>query len=138
MVRVFGEEPGDKFNKSLVGFMPQELALYDELTVDETLQFFGHLYCMQEHRIELSIQYLIKFLNLTEQRKQIVATLRYWQLGRTELSIIYNLTFVILKAAAKSVDCPWQLLSSTSPNWPSLTNQLSAWTRSFRMQFGII
>ena len=76
MVRVLGQEPGDKFNKSLIGFMPQELALYNELTVEETLEYFGRLYCMQDYQLKLSIEYLIRFLNLAEERKQLVITLR--------------------------------------------------------------
>ena len=56
--------------------MPQELALYNELTVEETLEYFGRLYCMQDYQLKLSIEYLIRFLNLAEERKQLVITLR--------------------------------------------------------------
>ena len=77
-VRVCGYDPhSSKFDKSLVGFMPQELALYDEFTAIETLRYFGLLYCMNKFQLEYSIENLVTFLDLTHCQDQKVDTLRY-------------------------------------------------------------
>ena len=43
-IRVFGGTPGSRLSGvpgPRVGYMPQELALYAEFTIQETLQYFG-------------------------------------------------------------------------------------------------
>lgn len=76
MVRVCGREPGVTLNKSTIGFMPQELALYDEFNVIETLRYFGHLHSMDKRALDRSVDFLIDFLGLTEYKSQYVNTLR--------------------------------------------------------------
>lgn len=76
-MRVCGYDPhSNKFDRSLVGFMPQELALYDEFTPIETLRYFGSLYCMNQFQLEHSIENLVSFLDLTHCQDQKVVTLR--------------------------------------------------------------
>ena len=47
-VDVFGEPPGPKAKTGVpgrrVGYMPQELALFDEFSISETLIYFARLY----------------------------------------------------------------------------------------------
>ena len=47
-VDVFGEPPGPKAKSGVpgrrVGYMPQELALFDEFSISETLIYFARLY----------------------------------------------------------------------------------------------
>ena len=48
-VMVFGGKPGSKISGvpgPRVGYMPQELALYSEFTLRETLNYFGHIFGM--------------------------------------------------------------------------------------------
>ncbi|GFU24645.1 ABC transporter G family member 20 [Nephila pilipes] len=73
-VKVFGKIPGH--GKCLipgpgVGFMPQELALYPEITTEETLTYFGRLYQLEQHVIEERISFLINFLDIPDKTKQI-------------------------------------------------------------------
>ena len=48
LVHVFGEPPGPKSKSGVpgrrVGYMPQELALFDEFSITETLIYFARLY----------------------------------------------------------------------------------------------
>ncbi|RWS05741.1 ABC transporter G family member 23-like isoform X2, partial [Dinothrombium tinctorium] len=66
-VLVFGLKPGSK--QSLVpgpgvGYMPQEISLYSELSIRETLKFYGRLFGMKRMEITSKIRFLINFLNL--------------------------------------------------------------------------
>ncbi len=69
-VKVFGEEPGS-YNSLVpgpgVGYMPQEIGLFQEFTIEETLTFFGRLFRLPKATIKHSIQFLITFLDLPDK-----------------------------------------------------------------------
>ncbi|GFU44448.1 ABC transporter G family member 23 [Trichonephila clavipes] len=49
----------------------RELALYPEITTEETLMYFGRLYQMERHVIEERISFLISFLDIPDKTKEI-------------------------------------------------------------------
>ena len=55
-----------------VGYMPQELALYGEFTIEETLKYFGRVYDLPKDVIEKRTQFLIDFLDLPKARRLIM------------------------------------------------------------------
>src|SRR5699024_6026218 len=73
-VTVLGHEPGSK-NSSVpgasVGFMPQEITLYDDLTIDETLRYFAALLGMSELKIKSQIEFFLSFLHLSEPSRLV-------------------------------------------------------------------
>lgn len=54
----------------------QQLALYDRMTTEETLAYFGHIYDMSEDEIEKRSALLIDFLEIPSSPSGTVA-LRY-------------------------------------------------------------
>ena len=65
-VYVFGGEPGTKESGipgPRVGYMPQELALYDEFNIRETLEYFGRLYRLSSAYVQSQIEFLFKLLD---------------------------------------------------------------------------
>ncbi|CAG2162880.1 unnamed protein product [Oppiella nova] len=73
-ISVFGEQPGCKTSHIPgpgVGYMPQELALFTEFTIEETLIYFGSLYHMDLDHIQDRIQFLIKLLNLPQKERKV-------------------------------------------------------------------
>ena len=69
-MKVFGEVPGS--HKSLVpgpgvGYMPQEIGLFNEFTIKETLFFFGRLYRLPIQMIRTRTEFLITFLELPDK-----------------------------------------------------------------------
>lgn len=54
-----------------VGYMPQELALFPELTVQETLRYFGQLYKMPREKIQSRIEYIVNFLGLPGSNRRV-------------------------------------------------------------------
>ena len=49
----------------------QELALYPEITMEETLFYFGRIYQMSERNIKDRISFLAEFLDIPDKRKLI-------------------------------------------------------------------
>ena len=47
--------------------MPQDLALYEEFSIRETLTFFGRLHQMSQDDVEERIEFLVEFLNLPDK-----------------------------------------------------------------------
>ncbi|XP_054161211.1 ABC transporter G family member 23-like [Oppia nitens] len=73
-ISVFGEQPGAKTSHIPgpgVGYMPQELALFTEFTIEETLRYFGSLYHLDSDYIENRIEFLIKLLNLPPKNRKV-------------------------------------------------------------------
>jgi len=65
-VAVTGDVPG-----SGVGYAPQELALYTDLSIAETLAFHGRLHGMGRAEIAARQDWLIDFLDLPEPTRQV-------------------------------------------------------------------
>ena len=74
MIRVFGREPGSTFSPVPgpgVGYMPQELALFPDFTIKETLRYFGQLYRMSPKDIKARTKFLITLLHLPEKSRLV-------------------------------------------------------------------
>ena len=64
-VKVLGKKPQDPAVRPMVGYMPQETALYVDLTVRENLELFGRLYGLSKKALAARIKDLLEFVNLT-------------------------------------------------------------------------
>ncbi len=73
-VYINGEEVGDnelKFRNEL-GFVPQSVALYGDLSAEENLKFFGSLYNMDSSVLKKNISEYLNAVGLYERRKDTV------------------------------------------------------------------
>ncbi|EDW03077.1 ABC transporter G family member 20 [Drosophila grimshawi] len=73
-VRVLGVKPGEPGSGvpgSRVGFMPQEIALVEEMTVKETIFYFGRIYGLTDERIREKFKDLKDLLQLPPARQMI-------------------------------------------------------------------
>jgi ABC-type multidrug transport system ATPase subunit len=73
-IRVFGVEPNSKkceIPGPGVGYMPQEIALFNELTIEEILCYFGTIYHMSRDLIQKRIEHLIDLLRLPKKDRKI-------------------------------------------------------------------
>lgn len=73
-VRVFGGLPGDKdvgVPGPRVGYMPQEIALYREFSIEETFRFFGRIYGMPYSEIAKQTAFLHELLDLPSAKSRI-------------------------------------------------------------------
>jgi ABC-type multidrug transport system ATPase subunit len=51
--------------------MPQELALYSDFTIKETLQYFGRIYNLRPAFVESQLEFLIKLLDLPPSERYV-------------------------------------------------------------------
>lgn len=58
--------------------MPQEIALYNEFNISETLIYFGLLHKMNQKNIEARREFLVEFLDLPP-KERLVKNLRYFK-----------------------------------------------------------
>jgi ABC-2 type transport system ATP-binding protein len=65
--------PGKQAVKRLIGIVPQTVALYETLTAQENLLFFGQLYGLAGKELKDRIHWAFEIVNLTERRNDKVS-----------------------------------------------------------------
>ncbi|XP_057338569.1 ABC transporter G family member 20 isoform X1 [Microplitis mediator] len=71
---VLGGKPGTKGSGvpgKQVGYMPQEIALYGEFTIRETMMYFGWIFGMDTSEIVERLRFLLQFLDLPSQNRLV-------------------------------------------------------------------
>jgi len=58
-----------------IGFMSQKFSLYDDLTVEENIDFFSGMYGVPRERREERKQYVLRMADLAERRRALTGTL---------------------------------------------------------------
>jgi len=91
-LEVFGRPVPDGFRgiAHRIGYMPQEVALYRDLTVRENLEFFGGLYGLEGRPLRAKIDELLEFMDMARRGRQTVETLSGVELRRTSLACALN------------------------------------------------
>ena len=73
--RLLGEEVPVREVIHRIGYMPQEMAIYTDLTVHENLELFAGMYTMSRSNFEGAERDLLEMIDLAERRDSLVATL---------------------------------------------------------------
>ncbi|MER2063500.1 MAG: ABC transporter ATP-binding protein [Alkalibacterium sp.] len=60
--------------RQVLGVVPQEIALYEELSAYENMKFFGRIYGLKGEKLEERIRDVLELIGLTERRKDRVET----------------------------------------------------------------
>ncbi|MFD2045223.1 ABC transporter ATP-binding protein [Ornithinibacillus salinisoli] len=60
--------------RKMLGVVPQEIALYEELSAHENLKFFGEIYKVKKNMLEDRIQEVLEMVGLKERQKELVKT----------------------------------------------------------------
>ena len=66
--------PADPSVRSLIGVAPQALAIYEELTGEENIKFFGTMQGLSGRRLNERAAWVLDFVGLTERCKHRVST----------------------------------------------------------------
>ena len=100
-----------------VGYMPQELALYPEFTIQETLSYFGRIFGMSAARIRERTEFLMTFLDLPRAHKRLIREMSGGQQRRVSLAaaLLHEPELLILDEPTVGVDpllrrCIWNHL----------------------------
>ncbi len=59
-----------------IGYMSQKFSLYDDLTVDENIEFFGGIYGVSDDRFEARRNAVLEMAGLTEKRTMMTGLLQ--------------------------------------------------------------
>ena len=73
-ILVNGKPPGDRSNGlpgQLVGYMPQDISLYQEFTIGETFQFFGRLQKMKTELAKNRQKEISDMLELPDKNRRV-------------------------------------------------------------------
>src|SRR5690625_4420886 len=58
--------------RKVTGVVPQEIALYEELTAEENLHFFGRIYRLYGTDLKQKINEVLNIIGLSERKKEVV------------------------------------------------------------------
>ncbi|AKA71788.1 ABC transporter ATP-binding protein [Clostridium scatologenes] len=92
--------------KQNIGYMSQKFSLYEDLTVEENLEFYGKIYMLPKKLLEERKQELIIMANLKGKEKSLAGTLSGGWKQRLALgcSLIHNPKLLILDEPTAGVD----------------------------------
>lgn len=107
-VTVFNKTPGTAGSNipgPIIGYMPQEISLFPDFTIEETLLFFSNLYRLDKGRAKDRVDFLVDFLELPD-KKRMVANLSGGQQRRVSLAaaLIHSPPLLILDEPTVGVD----------------------------------
>jgi hypothetical protein len=123
-IRVFGHRPGTKESQipgAGVGYMPQDTALFNEFSIEETINYFATIFSLSHEVKKSRLQNLLKFLDLPDKNR-LVKNLRYFGVytcfdtKEQKGNLLFSSIAFDVTAEDRRDACPWQPLWSTSRN----------------------
>lgn len=106
-VRIQGDRfQGEKDLRRVIGIVPQETALYSELTARENLELFGELYGLSDGEISPRIETILKAIGLTDRADRRAGTFSGGMKRRLNLgmALIHNPRLLLLDEPTVGVD----------------------------------
>ncbi|MBM7871416.1 ABC-2 type transport system ATP-binding protein [Clostridium pascui] len=92
--------------KQNIGYMSQKFSLYEDLTVEENLDFYGNIYMLPKERLEMRKSELIEMANLKGKEKSLAGTLSGGWKQRLALgcALIHSPSLLVLDEPTAGVD----------------------------------
>lgn len=92
--------------RAISGIVPQEIALYGDLTAEENLEFFGRLYRLPAKELAGRIQEVLNQVGLFERRKSLVRTFSGGMKRRLNVGValLHRPEFIIMDEPTVGID----------------------------------
>ena len=106
-VRIEGlGNPADPAVRARIGVAPQSLALYDLLTAEENLRFFGEVYGLSGAQLATRVGWCLDFVGLTDRKNDRVGTYSGGMKRRINLAtaLVHNPDLLLLDEPTVGVD----------------------------------
>src|SRR5581483_10750810 len=99
-------EPGDKYYRRQIGIVPQELAIYDDLTARENLRFFGQLYGLGNPELSERATHILNTVGLEDAADRRAGTFSGGMKRRLNLgcSLMHEPRLLLLDEPTTGVD----------------------------------
>jgi ABC-2 type transport system ATP-binding protein len=104
--RLLGRSIPDKGIAPMIGYMPQETAIYQGITVHQNIQFFGRVFGLGKSEISAREKELLEFIDLEKWRDVLVARLSGGMRHRVSLacSLVHRPPLLFLDEPTVGVD----------------------------------
>jgi len=92
--------------KKNIGYMSQKFSLYNDLTVEENITFYGGIYGLNSKKLKQREEWILEKLNLVDQRKTITEEIPLGWKQRLALgcAILHNPSVLFLDEPTSGVD----------------------------------
>ena len=92
--------------RKVLGVVPQEIALYQELTAYENLKFFGRIYRVPKNELESRIQKTLEMVGLHDRQKEAIKTFSGGMKRRVNIAtaLLHNPKILILDEPTVGID----------------------------------
>lgn len=92
--------------RKVIGVVPQEIALYIDLTAEENLYFFGRIYRMSGSELKQKIEEVLKLIGLTDRRKDVVKKFSGGMKRRLNIGValLHDPEFLIMDEPTVGID----------------------------------
>lgn len=92
--------------RKVLGVVPQEIALYEELSAYENLKFFGKIYKVEKRLLEERIQEVLDLVGLKDRQKDVVKTFSGGMKRRVNIAaaLLHNPKILILDEPTVGID----------------------------------
>jgi ABC-2 type transport system ATP-binding protein len=99
-------DPTDAAVRGVIGVAPQALALYELLTGEENLRFFGEVYGLAGGMLTERVRWSLEFVGLTERRRDRVGTYSGGMKRRLNLAaaLVHDPRLILLDEPTVGVD----------------------------------
>jgi ABC-2 type transport system ATP-binding protein len=99
-------DPSDPAVRRLIGVAPQSLALYDLLSGEENLRFFGEMYGLSGTTLDARVQWALDFVGLADRRRDRVAAYSGGMKRRLNLAaaVVHDPELILLDEPTAGVD----------------------------------
>lgn len=92
--------------RAVLGVVPQEVALYPELSAQENLEFFGSLYGLRGKELAAAVDDALELVGLSDRRKDVIKKYSGGMKRRINIAaaLLHNPEFVIMDEPTVGID----------------------------------
>ncbi|WP_188456702.1 ABC transporter ATP-binding protein [Virgibacillus oceani] len=92
--------------RKIIGMVPQEIALYTDLSAEENLRFFGRIYRLKGAELKQKIDEILELIGLTDRRKDIVKKFSGGMKRRLNIGValLHNPELIIMDEPTVGID----------------------------------
>ncbi len=107
-VRIFDRplRRNDRDTRRRIGLVPQEIAVFEDLTAEENVAYFGRLYGLSEPALSAGVKYALEFTGLGERRTQKPTTFSGGMKRRLNIAcaVVHRPELVIMDEPTVGID----------------------------------